>query len=643
VHGNAPGETYQAMDGMPWYSFPRLAAGLTNPFTTASLQDMDVAGTPVDAEGGGRLGGLVRMTTVQPQVSRVSGIGEVGVFGPSGTVTVPIAGIGSAMIAGRRSWPSSLYSDVLDRFAGPDTKYLRTRDVRYTGGTLATSPDIGFSSLNGRVEIAPARGNRGYVSFYHAGDDGNFSKDALPPAPTSAIGIPQPLPLPADAIMQIGDVQSWTGRGVSGVWERRWSADLATTATLAHSRFTNARDQAYYLTSPTAGDLNTAALRGGSEALAESNEITDTTLRLTAAINVGFAHAIEAGGERAAIDTSYVGQSEHAAGLVPLLTRTTSGAISSLFAQDVWRPTPRLTVTPGARVVSDDLSSTSYFDPRVTASYAPAPGVVVKGSWSIDHQGVNRVVREDLEHGDGMFWTLADGVVVPVSRSQQATGGVTYELPGVLLDAHAYYRQLDDLSMFAPRLLPGTVLTTPAKAFYVGTGTALGVELLVQYRQPRNTLWASYAGGRVEYTFPALVAGTFPASFDRQHQVKLADSMRIYGPLTVSTVFLAGSGLPFTPSTGSQQVWFQTGPGPYAPAFGAKNAARLPAYHQLDLSAQLSRHIGAATAAVGVTVFNVYDRQNVASYDYESAGPTLITSQTLLMRRAGDIFFRVGF
>ena len=53
---------------------------------------------------------------------------------------------------------------------------------------------------------------------------------------------------------------------------------------------------------------------------------------------------------------------------------------------------------------------------------------------------------------------------------------------------------------------------------------------------------ASYAGGRVEYTFPALVAGTFPASFDRQHQVKLADSMRIYGPLTVSTVFLAGSG-----------------------------------------------------------------------------------------------------
>jgi len=42
-------------------------------------------------------------------------------------------------------------------------------------------------------------------------------------------------------------------------------------------------------------------------------------------------------------------------------------------------------------------------------------------------------------------------------------------------------------------------------------------------------------------------------------------------------------------------------------------------------------------------VFNVYDRANVSAYDYESAGTTPLNSQTLLMRRAGDIFFKVGF
>lgn len=643
VHGNAPGQTYTNFDGMTWYSFPRLAAGLTTPLTTESVQQTDVSDTPVDAEGAGRLGGLVRMTTVRPEAGRVSGTGGVGLFGPSGSISAPIAKLGSIMVAARHSWPTSLYEDVLDRFAGDGASYVRNRDVRYTGGVLAPSPDTGFSNLNGRVEIAPARGNRAYVSFFHANDAGNFSRDVLPPAPDTSIAPPEPQALPTDAVLQIGDVQSWTGQGVSGVWERRWAADVATTATVARTRFTNALDQAYDLTSPSSGDLSFVTLRGGSDALTERNQIEDTTVRVSAAIAVGFAHALELGVEHAEIDASYDSHGESAAALVPLLSRTTSGSLSSAFAQDVWRPSAKLTVTPGVRITHVDLASSTYADPRATAAFAAAPHIVVKGSWSVDHQGVNRIVREDLEHGDGAFWTLSDGKIVPVARSQQATAGMTYEKAGLLFDAHGYYRMLDGLALFAPRLLPGVALAVPAQAIYTGTGTAGGVELLVQQRLPRNTLWASYAGGRVEYSYPALVGGTFPASFDRTHQIKLTDTARVAGPLTVSAVFLAGSGAPYTPSTSSQQVWFASGVLAYAPAFASKNSTRLPAYNQLDVSAQIARHFGAVSASLGVTVFNVYDRQNIAYYDYESAGATALTSQTELMRRAGDIFFRVGF
>src|SRR4029077_1860950 len=131
--------------------------------------------------------------------------------------------------------------------------------------------------------------------------------------------------------------------------------------------------------------------------------------------------------------------------------------------------------------------------------YVLAPRVVAKASASIDHQAVNRLEREDLAHGDGVFWTLSDGTVVPVARSRQATLGLTYDMPGLFFDAHGYYRELDGLSMFAPRLLPGTALAAPDKAFYTGTGTAAGIEFLVQYQTPRNTLWTSYAGGNVTY------------------------------------------------------------------------------------------------------------------------------------------------
>lgn len=643
VHGNAPDQTSMQIDGMPWYSFPRLAAALTAPYPTESAQRTDLTGTPVDTEGAGRLGGLVQMSTLHPQGSRVAGTGEVGIFGPSASVNVPLGGIGSAMIGGRHSWPTSIYDSVLDRFAGPGANYVRDRGVHYTGGTLAASPDVGFSNLNGRVEIAPAKGNRAYVSFFNADDANNFSRDVAPTPPTTTIAPPDPFALPSDAVMQIGDVQSWTGRGLSAVWERRWSADVATTATVARSRFTNSRAQAYDLTSATSGDLSYATLRGGSEALTESNEIQETTVRVSAAITAGFAHALEVGIEHSAIDTTYTSQSELKAALAPFLSRSESGTYFSAFAQDVWRAGPKLTVAPGVRVTNDTLASTVYVDPRATVSYAPAPRVVAKATFAIAHQGVNRLVREDLEHGDGAFWTLSDGIVVPVARSEEATLGITVDMPGLLFDAHGFYRALDGLTLFAPRLLPGTALTTPSQAFFTGTGRAGGLELLVQHRYERNTLWASYTGGRVEYTYPRLQSETFPASFDRLHQLRVADTLRVWGPLSTTTVFFVGSGAPYTPASDVQQVWFSSGTLAYAPAFGTKNASRLPMYNQLDVSAQIAHSFGAVTTTVGVTVFNVYDRQNVAYYDFEAAGPAAINSQTQLMRRAGDIFFRVGF
>jgi hypothetical protein len=111
----------------------------------------------------------------------------------------------------------------------------------------------------------------------------------------------------------------------------------------------------------------------------------------------------------------------------------------------------------------------------------------------------------------------------------------------------------------------------------------------------------------------------------------------------VTAAWLAASGLPYTPFTGVQQVWFASGALAYQTTFGDENSQRLPPFHQLDLSTQIAKQFGRATATVGGTVFNVYDRQNVVAYDYETVGSQAAQGQTLLMRRAVNVFFRVGF
>src|SRR5262249_41987219 len=160
-----------------------------------------------------------------------------------------------------------------------------------------------------------------------AADDGNESWDAGVAAPsTTGFAVPsQRLSLPADAAVQIGDVRTWTGGAASAIWQRRWSADLATTATVARSRFDGSRDQSFFLPSAQTGaDYSSVAGRAGSGALTERNTIEDTTIRIGASIAAGFAHAIEAGVDHVAVDAIYDGRQESASGLVPLLARNST-------------------------------------------------------------------------------------------------------------------------------------------------------------------------------------------------------------------------------------------------------------------------------------------------------------------------------
>jgi hypothetical protein len=263
--------------------------------------------------------------------------------------------------------------------------------------------------------------------------------------------------------------------------------------------------------------------------------------------------------------------------------------------------------------------------------------------WSIDHQPAASITREDLQHGDMDFWTLADGSVIPIPRSREASAEATFERTGILIDARLYYRWLDSLSLFAPRLLPGAAPASPTSGLYVGTGTAAGFEFLVQQTKNRNSIWAGLTLGRIEYSFPGLEPSTFLAPFDRRAQGRVADSFRVWRGLSATAVMFAGTGAPYTVATVSEPVWFPNGDVAYQPRFEAKNAGLLPKYDHLDVSGQYDLHFGSATASAGVTVFNVYDAKNIAYYDYEAAGPTLTTTETYLMRRAVNAFVRVRF
>jgi ferric enterobactin receptor len=311
--------------------------------------------------------------------------------------------------------------------------------------------------------------------------------------------------------------------------------------------------------------------------------------------------------------------------------------------QDTWIPSARLVIAPGARVTQYDVTSAAFVEPRLSANYQLTSRLQLKGGYGTYHQVANRIQQEDLSQGDREFWVLADGQNVPIARSWQVAAGGSYETEGFLVDVEVYHKGLDDLTMFAPRLVGGQPPEAGASYLYYGSGTARGLEALFQKKFGVQTGWISYTLSKVEQRFPSLEADPFPASHDQRHEVKITDSVKL-GAWTIGATWAFGSGRPYTPAQGIESVEIgDIGITVDRITYGAKNSATLPPYHRLDVSAQGDFRAWGMKSTIGVTAFNVYDRQNVWYRTYQTFGGSGAANDVTFMGRAFNLFYRIGF
>jgi hypothetical protein len=653
VRGGTPDQTLITLDGFTIYPF-------THVFGRFSALNMDAVGradfseSDVDAASGGRLGGALRLAAASNASGRPDGVVDLSTLGWGARVSLPIGDRVSLLIAGRASPPATTYNDVLNEMGGNTGLWVRDRAAFFSGGPFALSPASTFHDLNAKIEVKLSKEDRASVTFYDARDAANQSRNDPQPPPSTTLAEPSPFAaLPLDVVAEASDVQTWKGRGVSAQWERRWSPQATTTLSVGHSEFSKSDVAASVLTSPSTGlDYSFDAGRGGSGGLAESNRITDTTVRVNGSFGIGFQHFVSVGGEIVALDAGYdmrteiLQPSSAASGftstLVDLLNQADTGRVMTAYVQDAWRPWGRLTVSPGARLTHYDLTGSTYFDPRASAIYRLGRWVRLLGAWTVDHQVANRITREDLERGDGEFWALANGSTIPVPRARQVIAGAAMDMPHVVLDVRAFYKTLDDLTMFAPRLFPG-VAPAAGSLLYTGSGTAKGIEFLIEHKAEWNTIWTSYTVGRAENKYPLLEPGAFPASYDETHAFKITDTVRLGGSWSIGTVWLLGSGRPETPAVGVTQVWFPTSSSVYQVTFGPKNSERLPPYSRLDVSVQRPFRLHWLNAALAATVFNAYDRQNISEIEYSTANAQTVATSLMLLRRTYDVSLRVAF
>jgi hypothetical protein len=642
VRGGTPDQNLVIFDGMTIYHVDHFF-GFFSAFNADAVKDIQVFKGGFPAEYGGRISSVVNLTGKTGDQNQLRFGYGINLLSAHGFFETPISDWGTFIVTGRRSYTdfirSPLYDNIYGLLTGDDNGGATGGPVRFSGGPpggglgqqqAEFKPSFYFYDLNSKLTLNPTSKDIFTLSFYSGKDDLDKSQDF------SGSGGLRFRGTDIDASLETTDFTRWGNLGFSGKWSRQLSNRFHIDVLSAYSRYFSEYDRSSNVSgmAPPASGGGENARRSFSNASKEDNLVTDLSNKIDLNWQLSSAYSLNFGYNVTQFNNDYQAIRDDS---VQIFSRKGNSILNSLYLQDLWKY-KSMAITAGIRGSHYNKTSKFYYEPRASFSYSFTNNVQLKGAWGQYYQFVNQISNEDVTQGARDFWLLADEDFNP-SFAEHRILGLSYENDKYVLSVEGYYKDLTDLIEFSRRYVmrgpgmgPGRERgIAPVENFFIGSGTAKGLEFLLQKKRGAITGWIGYTLGKVDYTFPAINKGmVFPADHDRRHEVNVVAKYNL-GVYSFAATWVYASGSPYTAPESQYFIPLLDGEVNSYIHVSDKNANRLPDYQRLDLSASRKFESDNWATEIGVSLFNTYNHKNVWYRDYNlDTTPITITDVVML-------------
>ncbi|MEX2115914.1 MAG: TonB-dependent receptor [Bacteroidota bacterium] len=187
---------------------------------------------------------------------------------------------------------------------------------------------------------------------------------------------------------------------------------------------------------------------------------------------------------------------------------------------------------------------------------------------------------------------------------------------GLSLGFQVYRKQYKNLVLYNREKI---VRTDPD--FLSGGGKSSGFESTIRFSLEPVDLSCAYTFSRTEVSSQGL---NYPPRYDIRHVINVLAQFRVSASFDITALWGFKSGAPFTQTVGYYSRLllsnpaldpFHDDPGSLYAILGLKNAARLPSYHRLDISARYRFALHSLSAELGGSLVNVYNRKNIFYFE----------------------------
>ncbi len=275
----------------------------------------------------------------------------------------------------------------------------------------------------------------------------------------------------------------------------------------------------------------------------------------------------------------------------------------------------RLTAEVGLRYDRYTLTDESLLSPRLNFAWAVGTSGVVRLAWGRFTQS-QRPYELQVEDGETEFRRVerSEHRVLGYERLWPRLG----RSPGLALRIELYqrrvrnplprYENLYEAVNTFPEVEPDRVLVAPER------GVAEGIEFFLRGSfGDRIGWWINYSWASTE---DQIDGRRVPRRYDQPHTLNLDLDYRISRHWKLNLAWRYHTGWPTTPLSLEREVDAE-GEVELVPVLGPAYSRRLSDYHRLDLRASRDWRLGSGVLSVFLDVQNVYDRGNLAGFDYQ--------------------------
>ncbi len=318
----------------------------------------------------------------------------------------------------------------------------------------------------------------------------------------------------------------------------------------------------------------------------------------------------------------------------------------TLYAEDNFELGPRTHLNGGLHFSLFNVQSKTYasLQPRISLRHQLGKNVALKAAYTQMNQYVQLLTSTPFSMPTDL-WVPVTGDIKPMQAHQLSAGIYFTGLTGWEFSAEAYSKQMKNVLEYKDGITFLGSSSSWDKKVEMGTGRAVGFELMVQKTAGRTTGWMAYAWGKNDRKFPegSINNGQrFPYKYDRRHNITAVINQKINDRIDVSASWIFNTGGAMTVPQESTAIIRPADAASYrqpvedANYIESRNNYRLPASHRLNLGVNFNKKTKHGVRTWNFSVYNAYAAQNpnLVYYSpattYEKAHITQLTFLTFM-------------